>query len=318
MSEQKDIDWYNLAGLGIIGGLACIYVAYILDAVLGVTYFAFLGALGAILATVWGADAVRRICKFGIGTGVPSIGMLAFGMGLLSTLLGLKVGDYLFAHGLSTAVSNIVIAQLIGPVVALIVSLIMGAIVGYIAQNVIKMKIPTMQVGMTMIAGAACMIYLGYIMAITGGAFDYTNVILKVMNTGFIAPLFIVGALPMLHAFNACMGPDEFQKRTLTLAIEASSMSVVIFGILSFASSKIIPPVAAAAQGVASTPPVGINVALLGVTTGNLSSQAMITSVLTVVFGLIVWAYAYLAYWRKVKESGVTIMATGLIPKKEE
>ena len=97
MSQTKEIDWFTLAGVGIIGGLICIYAAVILNAALGVGYFAFLGAAGAILATVWGADAVRKICKYGIGTGVPSIGMLAFGMGLLTTLLGLKVGDYLVA-----------------------------------------------------------------------------------------------------------------------------------------------------------------------------------------------------------------------------
>ena len=68
-----------------------VYAAVLLNAALGVSYFIFLGAVGAILATVWGAEAVRKICKYGIGTGVPSIGMLAFGMGLLCTLLGLKV-----------------------------------------------------------------------------------------------------------------------------------------------------------------------------------------------------------------------------------
>ena len=55
----------------------------------------------------------------------------------------------------------------------------------------------------------------------------------SIINTGYIAPLFIVGALPMLHPFNACLGPDENQKRTLTLAVEAALMSTVVFGILS-------------------------------------------------------------------------------------
>ncbi len=86
MTEVKEIDWYTLAAVGIVGGLVAIFLAYFLNTTLGVRYFAFLGAVGAILAVLWGADAVRRICKYGIGTGVPSIGMLAFGMGLLATL----------------------------------------------------------------------------------------------------------------------------------------------------------------------------------------------------------------------------------------
>ena len=41
-------------------------------------------------------------------------------------------------------------------------------------------------------------------------------------------------------------------------------------------------------------------------------------SAITIVLGLLAWAYAYMAYWQKVKESGTVIMATGLLPKKEE
>ena len=169
MTEVKDIDWYTLAGVGIIGGLICIYAAVLLNAALGVSYFVFLGAVGAILATVWGADAVRKICKYGIGTGVPSIGMLAFGMGLLCTLLGLKVGDWLAAKYLTTTViDNIKLGILVGPIVALVLSLVQGYIIGFIAQNILKMKIPTMQIGMTMISGAASLIYMGYTVTITG------------------------------------------------------------------------------------------------------------------------------------------------------
>jgi tetrahydromethanopterin S-methyltransferase subunit C len=156
MSEVKEIDWYTLAIVGIVGGLIAIIAAAFLNTNFNVTYFAFLGAVGAVLATVWGADAVRKICKYGIGTGVPSIGMLAFGMGLLATLLGLKIGQYLvFETGSSYAVYA-------GPIIALILSLVQGAIIGYIANAVLKMKIPTMQIGMIFIAGAASIILMGF------------------------------------------------------------------------------------------------------------------------------------------------------------
>jgi tetrahydromethanopterin S-methyltransferase subunit C len=284
MSEVKDIDWYTLAGAGIIGGLICIYAAVLLNAALGVSYFVFLGAVGAILATVWGADAVRKICKYGIGTGVPSIGMLAFGMGLLCTLLGLKVGDWLAAKYLTTTViDNIKLGILVGPIAALVLSLVQGYIIGFIAQNILKMKIPTMQIGMTMISGAASLIYMGYTVTITGD-FAFGPMVASVINTGFIAPLFIVGALPMLHPFNACLGPDENQRRTLILGVESALMSTVIFGILSLYVFK----------------------------------DDVAVSAITIVLGLLAWLYAYMAYWQKVKESGTTILATGLLPKKEE
>jgi tetrahydromethanopterin S-methyltransferase subunit C len=285
MSQTKDIDWFTLAGVGIIGGLICIYAAAVLNSVLGVGYFAFLGAAGAILATVWGADAVRKICKYGIGTGVPSIGMLAFGMGLLATLLGLKFGDYLVAKDYlsSKVINDITLGVLVGPIAAVILALVQGYIIGFIAQNVLKMKIPTMQIGMTMIAGAASLIYIGYTTTIAG-AFDFNTMVNSIINTGYIAPLFMVGALPMLHPFNACLGPDETQKRTLTLVVEAALMSTVVFGILSIMFFK----------------------------------TDLYVSCVTIVLGLVAWAYAYLAYWKEVKASGVVIMKTGLIPAKEE
>jgi tetrahydromethanopterin S-methyltransferase subunit C len=284
MSAVKEIDWYTLAGLAVIGGLVCIYAAFVLNAALGVSYFAFLGAAGAILATVWGADAVRRICKYGIGTGVPSIGMLAFGMGLLATLLGLKVGDWLAAKYLTaTVIDNVKLGILAGPVAAVVLALVQGAIIGFIAQNILKMKIPTMQVGMTMISGAASIIYIGYTLAITG-SFDYATMTTKILDTGYIAPLFIVGALPMLHPFNACLGPDEAQRRTLTLCVEAALISTIVFGILSTAFFK----------------------------------DDLVVSAITIVLALVAWAFAYLAYWNEVKASGTIILPTGLLPKKEE
>ena len=74
--------------LGVVGGLAGIYLAYFFAPINHT--FVFFGALGAICASVWGADVVRRVASYGLGTGVPSIGMLALGMGIIATLFGLS------------------------------------------------------------------------------------------------------------------------------------------------------------------------------------------------------------------------------------
>ncbi len=276
MSEVKELDWYMLAALGMVGGLIAIFLAVFLNDMMNAKYFAFLGAVGAILAIVWGADAVRKICKYGIGTGVPSIGMLAFGMGLLATLLGLKVGDYL------VTMTGIGLAIYAGPVVALILSLVQGAIIGFIANSILKMKIPTMQVGMIFIAGAASIILMGFTTTIAG-AFDYSTMVKSIFDTGFIAPLFMIGALPMLHPFNACLGPDEDQRRTLTLAVESALLSTIMFGIMSMA----------------------------------IFQNSILSSIITIALAFVAWVFAYLTYFKKVKECGVPILATGVLPKKE-
>ncbi len=77
-------------GLGIVGGLVGIYLGALISPL-----FSFFGGIGAICAAIWGADAVRRVASYGLGTGVPSIGLLALGMGVVAALFGLSIGGYL-------------------------------------------------------------------------------------------------------------------------------------------------------------------------------------------------------------------------------
>ena len=81
----------QLMVIGILGGLIGIYIASYLNSWTGTAWFSFIAALGAILAVYYGADAVRRVASYGLGTGVPSIAMLSFGAGQIAVLLGLAV-----------------------------------------------------------------------------------------------------------------------------------------------------------------------------------------------------------------------------------
>ena len=74
--EPKQLRMY-----GLVGSVVGIYLAYILNSVTGTNVFSFMGAIAALFGVVMGANAVRRVCAYGIGTGVPSIGMLSLGMG---------------------------------------------------------------------------------------------------------------------------------------------------------------------------------------------------------------------------------------------
>ncbi|MDO9096516.1 MAG: tetrahydromethanopterin S-methyltransferase subunit C, partial [Candidatus Methanoperedens sp.] len=113
MSDIKEISPNKLALFGIIGGLIGIYLSPV---------FPTAGALGAICAVIWGAEAVRRVSKYGLGTGVPSIGQIAMGMGIIASMFGLAI-----VHTIPLA----------GPIVALLTASIIGLIIGWFAQNVI-------------------------------------------------------------------------------------------------------------------------------------------------------------------------------------
>ncbi len=265
MSEVKDITPNKLLLLGIIGGLVGIYAS---------PYFPTAGALGAMCAVIWGADAVRRVAKYGLGTGVPSIGQLALGMGIIAAMFSLAV------------VKSVALA---GPVLALVIALIIGLVIGWIAQNIIKMRIPIMIRGMTEIAGAGVLIILGFSSSVVGD-YVFSDFISRVFDNGVILAVFWVGTLAMAHPFNACLGPDEKQKRLLFLAVSTGAITTSLMGI-----AAIMTPALA-------------NTALV--------TPAM-SAVITIVVGIILWLIFYKKFWNEVYKDASVVAGTGLLPKTE-
>jgi tetrahydromethanopterin S-methyltransferase subunit C len=261
----------NIIMLGAVGGLVGIYLTY-LNVIMGTDIFSFLGAIGAILAAVWGADAVRRVCSYGLGTGVPSIGMLALGMGIVAAIFGLALPE-----------SDIItLPPVVGPVISFIVAAIIGWIIGIMANKILKMNIPIMEQSMVEIAGAGSLVMVGLSTAIAGG-FDFQKTILPgVVDNGYIALIFIGGAMAMLHPFNACLGPDETQYRTLRLGVAKGALMMTLAGIAS------------------------------------LTELSVASSALTIIVGLIIWIVFFKKYFEAAHHDAYLIAGTGLLPTEEE
>jgi len=215
MTEQKMIPPNTLMAIGAVGGLVCVYLAYFLAPANPI--FVFFGALGAVFAAVWGADAVRRIASYGLGTGVPSIGLLALGMGIIAVLFSLALDISAGA-----------------PIVAFIVSCAIGAIIGIISVKILGMTIPIMVSATTEIAGAGALLILGLGIVIAG-SLDYAIFVKEVVTTGFIMLIYIAGGMAMLHPHNSNLGPDETQDRLLALSAEKAGIAVILAGFASVA-----------------------------------------------------------------------------------
>src|SRR5665647_2503592 len=209
MTEKKMIPPNTLLAFGVVGGLAGVYLAYFLAPMNPI--FVFFGALGAVCASVWGADVVRRVASYGIGTGVPSIGMLALGMGIIAVMFGLSMAETLGSI-------------LLGPIIILIYAGVFGYVIGVIANKVIKFNIPVMEEGNADLSMAGALAILGWSFAISG-TLGYQDILNDVLMTGYIAIIFIAGGLAILHPFNACLGPDEKQDRTLVNAVMCSGIA---------------------------------------------------------------------------------------------
>ncbi|MBQ8018099.1 MAG: tetrahydromethanopterin S-methyltransferase subunit C [Methanobrevibacter sp.] len=207
----------HLLILGIVGGLLAIYLTGFLGDAGSV-----IAGLGAVCAIVWGSDAIRRVASYGLGTGVPSIGYMSLSVGVISALAGISLATIL----------NIAI---IGPIAALVIAVIIGAIIALVATKIVGMKIPIMLQCTIEIAGAACLSILAFSVAIAG-SYDMTAIYENVVATGFIAVLFILCTMAIQHPFNACLGPNEDQVRTLKCAASTAFLSMTLVGLLSVAS----------------------------------------------------------------------------------
>jgi tetrahydromethanopterin S-methyltransferase subunit C len=214
---------------GLIGSVVLIYLTY-LNTVTGTQLFSFFGGLGAIAALIWGSSTIKRLCSYGIGTGVPSAGMLAFGSGVIAMLLATRFG-------------------IASPIVALILGFVIGGILGYIANNILAMKIPVMIQSIAELAAVGAMVMIGF-SAMATGSFTFNPLsVVKVAAAGglvssfgssliggaLLAGIFMLGALAIQHGFNACLGPSEKQDRTLMLTAEVGFLSMIMVAIFSFA-----------------------------------------------------------------------------------
>ena len=206
-----------LLALGIVGGLLCIYVSGFLGDMGSV-----IAGIGAVLAIVWGADAIRRVASYGLGTGVPSIGYMSLSVGVISALAGLSL-------------ATILKIGLLGPIAGFVVAVIIGAIIAIVATKIVGMKIPIMLQCTIEIAGAATLSILGFAVAIAG-SYDMMAIYEHVVATGFIAVLFILCTMAIQHPFNACLGPNEDQVRTLKCAASTAFLSMALTGLMSVTS----------------------------------------------------------------------------------
>lgn len=258
------LDPKKLRIYGLVGSIVGIYLGAILNSALNTNVFSFIGAIAAIFAVVMGANAVRRVCAYGIGTGVPSIGMLALGMGVIAVMFGLSVAESL---GLG----------MLGPIITLIYAGVFGYIIGVIANKVIKFNIPVMEEGNADLSMAGALALLGWSFAISG-TLGYADILNDVLMTGYIAIIFIAGGLAILHPFNANLGPDEKQDRTLVNAVMCSGIAMITTGIAA------------------------------------LMTQGLAAGLLQLIIGFAVWFYFFKMYYKLVKRDASAVVGTGLLP----
>jgi len=232
-ASHDGIPHNNVMAAGLVLALFSLYIA-VAGSSAGYDHLAFFGGFAAVGALIWGNSTIKKLCSYGIGTGVPSAGMLAFGSGVIAMLFAAKLA---------------VPFPFIAPIAGLVIALIVGLILGWISNSVLNMKIPVMTRSIAELAAVGCLALMGLtVVAIGGLGFNqlttYTIPVLGLtvelyalsyIATGIIAVSFMLGAIALQHPFNACLGPGEKQDRTNMLTIECGFLSMIVMAVISFA-----------------------------------------------------------------------------------
>lgn len=220
----------NIMIAGVVCTLLCIYLTY-LNVITGTEMFSFFGGLAVIAALIWGSHTIKVLCSYGIGTGVPSAGMIAFGSGVIAMLYATRF------------------PTLLAPIVALVLAAIIGFVLGYVSNNILNMKIPAMVQALTEMAVVGALSLMGFAVLITGtfgfnglttGTVSILGMTLLTHSNSFlggclIAVAFLLGAIAIQHPFNATLGPGWKQDRMLMLTAECGFLSMLVAAIMSFA-----------------------------------------------------------------------------------
>jgi len=215
---------------GLVCTIVCLYLSY-LNVVTNTAYFSFFGGLAVVAALIWGSNTIKVLCSYGIGTGVPSAGMIAFGSGVIAMLLATKFG-------------------IAAPIVALVLAAVIGLILGYLSNEVLNMKIPVMIQSLTELAVVGALTLMGFAVLITG-SFTFTGLTtgsvtlfgmismpsyqVSFIGGGLVAVAFLLGSIAVQHPFNACLGPGWKQDRMLMLTAECGFLSMIVAAVMSFA-----------------------------------------------------------------------------------
>jgi tetrahydromethanopterin S-methyltransferase subunit C len=265
-------DYFNETRLGI---LALIVGAIITIAAYYPALPAFVKGIGAMLVIVWGADSVRKTARYGLGTGVPSIGVLAVGFGLVGAITGMAISSYVVAR-----IGTIgVLGVLIGVALMAVIGYVSGTLAN--SEKFIGMKIPGLERGMMELAIAGTLAII-LECSIIGGTWDADTILRQpiignIPPVAFVAVMFIMSGFGMLQPYNTCLGADERRGRTLLMSIEIGGINCIILGVVA------------------------------------LMSLGAVQAVPLIVLGAIVWVVFYRAYVKACLAESYEVVGTGLI-----
>lgn len=211
----------NETNLAVISGI----IALVIVLIPGTWVPGWVKAIGIIFAFLWGTDSVRKTSKYGLGTGVPSIGVLATGYGVIGGILAIVLVKFFMVR------LELGYLSYAGAIIGVLLMGLIGYISGVFSNHkkIIGMDIPGLERGMAELGMAGTLAMLLQF-SIVAGSLEYDAVLETVLYTGLIALMFVLTMMGMFNGYNACLGPDEKRPRTLLVPVYIAGLLCLILG----------------------------------------------------------------------------------------
>ena len=196
----------------VIGSIICLYCS-------GITFLGgIFSILAVILSSIYGTNMLRKIGKYSLGTGVPSIGYLLTAISTLSffiaVIISMKFGMGMFL-----------------PILAIVIAALLSFAISLICKYIFKIQIEVLPKSFVSISIASVLMITSMTLFITKGI-NVQSIFDLTIKNGLILFFMIITVMIIQNPYNSCMGPNEDQYRTLSLSISISSLAVVILAII--------------------------------------------------------------------------------------
>lgn len=204
--------------VSVILGTLCIYASS-LEVIGGV--FAI---LAAILATVYGTNTLRHVAKYSLGTGVPSIVYMLTSVGLVSYISSMIISSYM----------DMAIAF---PIVGIILSALIATIVSLVCKHIFKIKVEVLSKSFISISVASLLLMIA-MSCLIAKTYKPDMIYELVIQNGLILLIMLLSVMAIQNPYNACMGPNEDQYRTLSLAVSNTFMMLIVISVISMLNTQ--------------------------------------------------------------------------------
>lgn len=197
----------------VIGSIICLYCS-------GITFLGgIFSILAVILSSIYGTNMLRKIGKYSLGTGIPSIVYLLTAISTLSffiaVIISMKFGMSMFL-----------------PILAIVIAALLSFAISLICKYIFKIQIEVLPKSFVSISIASVLMITSMTLFITKGI-NVQSIFDLTIKNGLILFFMIITVMIIQNPYNSCMGPNEDQYRTLSLSVSISSLVIVILAIIS-------------------------------------------------------------------------------------